>query len=168
MWIERGTFEGRNVLLSVGTEADGSFRLGGLEGLVGDEQMSVEGPLHARLVQPLPPPGELSIALVLRRRALLARLVTWARRRGRPFDVKPEPTPGHVRRAAADDFTTAAGPMPWSARSSVGGEVDARMEGEIERMAPPEQGPGGALPPEKPVARPAVGVAEREEEDDRR
>jgi len=130
--------------------------------------MAVEGPLHARLVQPLPPPGELSIALVLRRRALLARLVTWARRRGRPFDVKPEPTPGHVRRAAADDFRTARWADAVERAVFGGGEVDARMEGEIERMAPAEPGPPGALPPEKGGAPPAVAVAEREEEDDRR
>jgi hypothetical protein len=49
------------------------------------------------------------------------------------------------------------------------------MEGEIERMAPAEQGAAGALAgekpgeraPEKPAVR-AVAVAEREEEDDRR
>ena len=168
VWVERGTFEGRNVLLSVATEPDGSFRLGGLEGLVGDEQMAVEGPLHARLVQPLPLPGELSIALVLRRRALLARLVTWARRRGRPFDVRPEPTPGHVRRAAADDFRTARWADAVERAVFGGGEVDARMESEIERMAPAEPGPPAARGPEKLGVRPALAVAEREEEDDRR
>lgn len=168
VWVERGTFEGRNVLLSVATEPDGSFRLGGLEGLVGDEQMAVEGPLHARLVQPLPLPGELSIALVLRRRALLARLVTWARRRGRPFDVKPEPTPGHVRRAAADDLRTARWADAVERAVFGGGEVDARMESEIERMAPAEPGPPAARGPEKLGVRPALAVAEREEEDDRR
>src|SRR4029079_19118041 len=124
-------------LVSVGTDEDGAFRLPAIAGLVGDEQIAVDAPLHARLVQPHPAPGALSVALVLRRRAVLARLVTWARRRGRPFDVKPEPTPGHVRRAAADDFQTAR----WAdaiERAVFGvGEVDARMEGEIERMAPP-------------------------------
>ena len=46
-------------------------------------------------------------ALVLRKRALLDRLVEWARRRGLPYDARPEPTPGHVRRAAAGEFTVA-------------------------------------------------------------
>jgi len=98
--------------------------------------MSAEGPLHARLVQPLPAAGELSIALVLRRRALLGRLVQWAKRAGTPFDVRPEPTPGHVRKAAGDDFQTAR----WAdavERAVFGqGPVDARAEREIERMAP--------------------------------
>jgi hypothetical protein len=168
VWIERGTFEGRTVLASVGTDANGAFRLPGLEGLVGDEQIAVEAPLHARLVQPLPPAGELSIALVLRRRALLGRLVAWASRRGRPFDVKPEPTPGHVRRAAADDFQTARWADAIERAVFGGGDVDARMEGEIERMAPQEPGSAASPAPEKAPGRPAVAVAEREEEDDRR
>ena len=171
VWVERGTFQGRAVLVSVGTDEAGAFRLPGLDGLVGDEQMAVEAPLHARLLQPLPPPGELSIAVVLRRRAVLARLVTWARRRGRPFDVKPEPTPGHVRRAAADDFQTARWADAIEKAVFGGGDVDARTEGEIERMAPQEPN----VPPargremkEKSDARPALAVAEGDEEDDRR
>ncbi len=171
VWIERGTFEGRTVLASVGTTADGAFTLPDVAGLVGDEQIAVEAPLHARLLQRLPPAGELSIALVLRRRALLGRLVTWARRRGRPFDVKPEPTPGHVRRAAADDFQTARWADAIERAVFGGGEVDARTEGEIDRMAPQE--PRSAPPPaadgtpDGPAAG-VVAVAEREEEDERR
>lgn len=168
VWVERGTFDGRTVLVSVGTDDEGVFRLPGLEGLVGDEQMAVEAPLHARLVQPLPPPGELSIAVVLRRRAVLARLVTWARRRGRPFDVKPEPTPGHVRRAAADDFQTARWADAIEKAVFGGGEVDARTEGEIDRMAPPEPNVQTARAPEKNEARPVLAVAERDDEDERR
>lgn len=164
VWIERGTFEGRSILASVAADAHGQFTLPGVDGLVGDEQMAVEAPLHARLVQPLPPPGELSIALVLRRRALLARLVTWARRRGRPFDVKPEPTPGHVRRAAADDFQTARWADAVERAVFGGGEVDARMENEIERMAPADP-----KPPPAPVPKEARGDrAEAADEDERR
>ena len=79
---------------------------------------------------------------------MLGRLVGWARKRGRPFDVKPEPTPGHVRRAAADDFQTARWADAVERAVFGGGEVDARMEGEIERMAPPEPrpGPAGVVP----------------------
>jgi len=175
VWVERGTFEGRTVLASVGSDARGAFELPHIDGLVGDEQMSVEAPLHARLVQPLPSAGELSIALVLRRRALLGRLVTWARKRGRPFDVKPEPTPGHVRRTAADDFQTARWADAVERAVFGGGEVDARMEGEIERMAPPEPrpGPAGVVPgkPEKDEAGAAQGAAPafgKPEEDERR
>jgi hypothetical protein len=152
------------VLASVGADERGNFALPGIDGIVGGEQMAVEAPLHARLVQPLPPPGELSIALVLRRRALLARLVTWARRRGRPFDVKPEPTPGHVRRAAADDFQTARWADAVERAVFGGGDVDARMENEIERMAPAD--PRGGRNGEEAV--PKEAQAEAAEEDERR
>lgn len=168
VWVERGTFDGRNVLVSVATDDAGAFRLPAITGLVGDEQMAVEAPLHARLVQPLPAPGELSVALVLRRRAVLARLVTWARRRGRPFDVKPEPTPGHVRRAAADDFQTARWADAIEKAVFGGGEVDARIEGEIERMAPADPSVQPARAAEKNDAAPVRAVAERDEEDERR
>jgi hypothetical protein len=166
VWIERGTFEGRSVLASVATDAHGAFELPGIERSVGDEQMAFEAPLHARLVQPLPPPGDLSIALVLRRRALLGRLVSWARKRGRPFDVKPEPTPGHVRRAAADDFQTARWADAVERAVFGGGEVDARMEGEIERMAPPDPRAGAVVPGTEPTAGPPE--AGKAEEDERR
>jgi hypothetical protein len=136
VWIERGTFEGRSVLASTTTNARGELTLPPLPNLVGDEQIVAEGPLHARLVQPLPGPGEIAIALAERRRALLARLVGWAKRRGAPFDVRPEPTPGHVRRAAGEDRETAQ----WAdavERAVFGGEaVDARIEREIEALAP--------------------------------
>lgn len=141
LWIERGTFEGRAVLTSVGADARGRFVLEDIGKPVGGEQLACEAPLHSRLTQPLPPAGELSIAVVLRRRALLQRLVAWAKRRGRPFDVKPEPTPGHVRKAAADDFQTARWADAIERAVYGGAEVDARTEGEIERMAPsPGQG----------------------------
>jgi len=65
-----------------------------------DARLVVEAPEHSKLEQALPLPGVLRIALVTRRRTLLERLVRWAQRTGAPFDAQPEPTPGHVRRAA--------------------------------------------------------------------
>ncbi|HEY3236660.1 MAG TPA: hypothetical protein VGJ84_18215, partial [Polyangiaceae bacterium] len=62
--------------------------------------LEVEAPLHAALRKPAPPTGELRIALVSHRRALLARLIDWAHRRGRPWARPPETTPGHVARVA--------------------------------------------------------------------
>jgi hypothetical protein len=136
VWVERGTFEGRSVLSSVSTDARGEFTLPALASQVGDETIACEAPLHARFSQTLPGPGELSIALALRRRALLARMVKWAKRRGTPFDVRPEPTPGHVRRAAGDDRTTAKWADAVEQAVFGGGEVDARLEKEIEALAP--------------------------------
>jgi hypothetical protein len=170
--IERGTFEGKNILASVTSDARGAFELPRIEGLVGDERMAVEAPLHARLLQPLPVGGELSVALILRRRAVLGRLVGWARRRGRPFDVKPEPTPGDVRRAAIDNVQTARWADAVERAVFGGGDVDARIEGEIDRMAPPDPHPGGAIARpitrEGPPAGAVVDPASEQEEDDRR
>ena len=55
---------------------------------------------HAEERKALPTGGTLRIALITRRRAIQRRLVNWARVRGRPYDHKPDPTPGHVREAA--------------------------------------------------------------------
>ncbi len=65
-----------------------------------DARLIIDAPAHTKHEQALPKPGVLRITLVTRRRSLLDRLVRWAQRTGAPFDVQPEPTPGHVRRAA--------------------------------------------------------------------
>lgn len=136
VWIERGTFEGRSVLASAETSGDGRFALPDVGAIAQSERISAEARLYARHTQDLPAPGELSIALTQRRRALLAKLVQWARRRGAPFDARPEPTPGHVRRVAGGDVGTAH----WAdaVERAVFGpdEVDARAEQEVNRLAP--------------------------------
>ncbi|HVY49044.1 MAG TPA: carboxypeptidase-like regulatory domain-containing protein, partial [Minicystis sp.] len=106
------TFQGDGVLAEVEADDAGAFRLEGApsEGA----RLVVESELHASHEQALPPPSVLGIALVTRRRALLDRLVRWARRQGAPFDMVPEPTPGHVRRAAARN--DAAAVAEWAAK----------------------------------------------------
>jgi hypothetical protein len=160
VWIERGTFEGRAVMATVETDAEGRFALPGIGAVAGDESIAAEAWLHARLSQELPVPGEIAIALAQRRRALLANLVKWARRRGPPFDARPEPTPGHVRRAASAEVGTAR----WAdaiERAAFGpGDVDARAELEIERLAPSE-GSGDASVEERKVE-PSPREADRE------
>lgn len=150
LWIERGTFDGRALLASVASDARGEFTLPAIDAGGGDERMGVEAPLHARLVQPLPPPGELAIALVMRKRALLARLVAWAKRAGGAYDARPEPTPGHVRRAASEEPHTARWAEAVEEAVFGGGDVDAQREQEIDRMAPE---PSRAEPPPDPVVR---------------
>ncbi|HTQ48849.1 MAG TPA: hypothetical protein VMI75_39095 [Polyangiaceae bacterium] len=152
--VERRGFERIEVLAETRTDAAGVFALPlsrlphGVAPLPGDE-LVCEGPLHGQLRRPLPEAGELDVALVLRKRALLDRLVAWARRRGMPYDARPEPTPGHVRRAAGGEFTVAR----WAdavERAAFGGQVvDARAEGEIERLAPNNE----KAPPEQPGPR---------------
>ncbi len=141
--IERPGFRGVEVLAQATTDDAGAFVLPPIEARPGDLLLA-EGRVHSALSRPLPPAGELDVALVLRKRAVLDRLVAWARRRGRPFDGKPEPTPGHVRRAAAAEVAVAR----WAEaveRAAYGeGPVDEAAQREVDRLAPPE--PSGAIP----------------------
>jgi hypothetical protein len=144
--VERRGFDRVERLAEVATDGNGAFVLPPLDAQPGDE-LFAEAQLHAPLRRPLPPPGELDVALVLRRRALLDRLVAWARRRGRPFDARPEPTPGHVRRAAGSEFTVARWADAVERAAFGGGVVDARVEGEVDRLAPPVPTPATPPPP---------------------
>lgn len=93
-------FDGRSELARVTTDREGTFALD-ISDVPRDARLVVEGELHATYEQPLPAPSVLRVALVTRRRALLDRLVRWAKMRGSPFDSSKEPTPGHVRRVAS-------------------------------------------------------------------
>lgn len=149
--IERRDFEQIHVVAETSSSASGEFALGHVEARAGDE-LVVDGPRHAMIRRPLPPSGELAVALVLRRRALLDRLVAWARRQGPPYGMLPDASPGHVRTAAA-----LAGREDGVARWATAVEqaaygdtvVDERAEADVDRLAPP--GAGG--PPPERVAR---------------
>lgn len=161
-WIERGTFNGSTVLARANVDWSGNFdlpRTAALERLIGDERIVVEGRLHSRFAQSLPSPGELVVALVLRRRTLLRRLVMWARRRGQPFDGKPEATPGHVRRNAGDDGVAAHWAEAVEIAAFGRGEVDALAEQRIEQMAPPD---AKEPVPDSPVGAPKPSGGEEE------
>jgi hypothetical protein len=114
------------------------------------DRLDVSSRLHSPLRQRAPAYGELEVALVLRRRALLDRLVAWAKDRGAPFNAAPEPTPGQVARAGAFDPRI----EQWARRverAAYGPEdVDARVEGDADEGAPPLS-PGSAEPREKDV-----------------
>jgi hypothetical protein len=78
-----------------------------------------------------------------------------------------------VRRAAADDLQTARWADAVERAVFGGGDVDARMESEIERMAPaePRPGPAGVVADQEGAAAVVAGGAEqarKSEEDDRR
>ena len=130
------TFEGDGVIADVTADDDGNFRLEGEP--VQGARLMVESEFHASYEQALPPPSVLGIALVTRRRALLERLVRWARRQGAPFDMVPEPTPGHVRRAAARNESPAI--ADWAAnveRAAYGPEaVGAATERDVRATEP--------------------------------
>jgi hypothetical protein len=141
--IERPGFRGVEVLAQSKSNEEGVFVLPPIDAQPGDLLLA-EGRVHSALRRPLPAAGELEVALVLRKRALLDRLVAWARRRGRPFDGRPEPTPGHVRRAAAADVGVAR----WAEaveRAAYGeGQIDEDGQREVDRLAPAE--PSDVIP----------------------
>jgi hypothetical protein len=133
--LERPGFQSVEVLAQGMSDPDGAFVLAPIEVRPGDVLLA-EGPLHSALRRPVPAPGELDIALVLRRRVLVDRLVAWARRRGKPFDARPEPTPDHVRRAAAGDRSLAQWADAVERAAYGGGVVNEQAQREVDGLAP--------------------------------
>jgi hypothetical protein len=64
-------------------------------------RLRVWAPLHSEVERALPPQGRVSISLTSRRRAVLRRLVRWARSIGTPWVRGGEPTPGEIATIAA-------------------------------------------------------------------
>ncbi|HEY1955251.1 MAG TPA: hypothetical protein VGH28_06555 [Polyangiaceae bacterium] len=143
--VQMPSFAAAPPVASVFANDEGEFSLE-LEVAPQDAELVVEAPLHADLRQKLPGAGVLEIALVSRRRKLLERLVQWAKRRGPPFDVRPEPTPAQVRRAAEGSMPAA---VPWAEAIEQAafdrGDVDARVEAEVTALEPAP----GAPPPRR-------------------
>ncbi len=140
-------FHGDSVIVSVFADEQGAFEFE-LTQAPPDADLVVEAPLHTELRQKLPGAGVLEVALVSRRRKLLERLVQWAKRRGPPFDVRPEPTPAQVRRAAEGAMPGAAEWAGAIERAAFDKEdVDARVESDVMALEP-ERGhaPGGKPP----------------------
>ena len=146
--VERPGFQGMEVLALAQSNEEGVFVLAPIETRPGDLLLA-EGRVHAALRRPVPPAGELDVALVLRKRALLDRLVGWARRRGKPFDGRPDPTPGHVRRAAGDEPAVARWAEAVEEAAYGEGVVDEEAQREVDRLAPAE--PSEGLPPVGPI-----------------
>jgi len=99
--------------------------------------LSVSAPWHARLERALPPPGKLGIALVTRRRALLARLVELAAGL-RPRREGGEPTPDEVARQAAGDVRGEVAVWARAVEGAVYGPepVDAEREAAVSALEP--------------------------------
>jgi hypothetical protein len=130
------SFRGEDTVVSVFADDEGAFEFD-LESAVNEGELVVEAPLHGELRQKLPAAGILEIALVSRRRKLLDRLVQWARKRGPPYDQRPEPTPAQVRRAAEKGMPHAAEWADAIERAAFDqGEVDARVEHEVMALDP--------------------------------
>jgi len=133
--IERPTFRGSSAVIHAVCDADGQFVLPPADVLPGD-RLIAEAHLHAPLRQVVPPPGEIAIALVLRRRAVLDRLISFARRHRGPFDGRPEPTPSEIRHAAPGDSSLARWALEVERAAFGAAPVDARRQGEVDRHAP--------------------------------
>jgi len=133
--IEHATFGQRELAATASSDDAGYFTLDAPR-IEQDARLVAEGPYHAPFRQKLPPAGQIEISLVSRKRALLDRLIAWARLRGRPFDQRPEPTPGHVRNAAGDDFGTARWAEAVERAAFSADDIDARAEEDIDKLAP--------------------------------
>jgi hypothetical protein len=142
--IERPGFERAEMVASASSDADGAFVLAPVDVQPGDHLVA-EGALHARLRVSVPPFGEIRVALVSRRRALLERLIGWARRKGRPYDARPEPTPGHVQRMSRSGEPVRAWAEAVERAAYSGDAIDAAREAEVDRLAPGDPPPARGI-----------------------
>ncbi|MFO0548178.1 MAG: carboxypeptidase regulatory-like domain-containing protein [Polyangiaceae bacterium] len=138
-------------LATTTTDAEGRFTLEAQD-IPREARLVVEGDLHAPHDQPLPSPSVLRVNLITRRRALLDRLVRWARLRGAPYDSAKEPTPGHIRRVAA---RTGAPPVEtWASQVEQAAfgpsPVTRAREGEISQHEPAALPGNTVAPPQEP------------------
>ncbi|HLV67903.1 MAG TPA: carboxypeptidase regulatory-like domain-containing protein [Polyangiaceae bacterium] len=102
--------------------------------------VAVHAPWHSELERPLPPPGRLVIALVTRRRALLARFVDWAERWRAPGDgTRREPTPGEIARAASNGNHDGVATWATAVEAAAFGPepVDREREAAVRSLEPP-------------------------------
>jgi len=135
--VHRPGFSGSEVLAQTAADAAGEFHLPPVDIKPGDRWV-VTASLHATLRQAVPGHGTLQVAMVLRRRALVASLVSWARARGGRFGAFSEPTPAQVRSAATDDPQIARWAEAIERVAFGPSAVDAQAVSEVNRLAPPD------------------------------
>ena len=132
------TFTDQEVLWEATADADGRFTAPAPRAKLSEHALlSVSSRLHARLERPLPPAGDLRIALMLRRRALLQGLLHWAGWKGLNAPQSREPTPHELARAAARrgrpevaDWASAVADAVFGAQ-----DVDEAMEQRLDELA---------------------------------
>jgi hypothetical protein len=121
------------------TDERGGFQLPPLaDPLPEGARLRVSAPLHSDMERALPPQGRVSIALTSRRRAVLRRLVRWARAAGAPWFRSGEPTPGEVLATATrrGDLRTARWAEDVQAAAFGTGDVDASREASLRAAEP--------------------------------
>jgi hypothetical protein len=99
--VNQAGFGTVHLLYETHSDAQGMFSIptGLLDGASTCE-LAVRSQNYAAFRTALPLPGHLKVHLVSVRRALLDRLVEWAKRRGAPFRTKAEPTPDWIAEVA--------------------------------------------------------------------
>jgi hypothetical protein len=104
-------------------------------------QLLVASRLHSDFQRPLPPQGRVDVTLTSRRRALLGRLVRWARSAGPPWHRATEPTPGEIANVAVrrGDLDTARWAESVQAAAFDHSEVDDEREAAVQAVEPPWQ-----------------------------
>jgi hypothetical protein len=126
--------------LTAVADARGGFQFPALQHPVPEgARLRVWAPLHSEVERPLPPQGRVSIALTSRRRAVLRRLVRWARALGSPWTRGSDPTPGEIAEIAArrGDPKTARWAEGIQAAAFGRAAVDETVEAALRAAEPP-------------------------------
>lgn len=131
--------------VSTTSDTEGYFVLPSLrEPIPEGAQLRVSSRLHSDLHRPLPPQGRVSVVLTLRKRALLERLIRWARAAGPPWHRAAEPTPGEVVDVALrrGDRETALWAEGIQMAAFAGADVDEQHEAALRAREPAWQQSG--------------------------
>ncbi len=138
-------FDGEGVAATQTTSAEGAFHLPHVAAARNDgARLVATAPHHATLSERAPRDGVLAISLVSRRRALLDRLVAWARRGGHAWAAgHKEPTPLELAAVAGRRKDRAVADWAISVTEAAYGPVppDERRESELIAREPPSSKP---------------------------
>ncbi len=121
------------------TDASGYFELAALpHPLPEGARLHVVASLHTEVERALPPQGRVAITMISRRRALLRRLVRWAKALGPPWARSGEPTPGEIANVALrrGDLRTAQWAEGVEAAAFGGVQVDETLEAALRAQEP--------------------------------
>lgn len=133
------SFRGTGTRVSAVADEAGRFELPPLQDpLPEGARMRVWASLHSDVERPLPPQGRVTIALTSRRRAVLRRLVRWARALGAPWVRGAEPTPGEVADMAMRRGDPRTARWAEDVQAAVFGDapVDAAVEASLRAAEP--------------------------------
>jgi hypothetical protein len=132
-----------NLGVSTLTDDQGHFVLPPLRETIPEgAQLRVSSRLHSELLRPLPPQGRVFLTLASRKRALLERLVRWARAAGPPWHRSAEPTPAEVADVALrrGERETALWAEGVQAAAFAGADVEEHHEAALKAREPAWQG----------------------------